>query len=51
MEIKEVTSEEAEDIKKEEPGKALRTNNKILDSAKENLSPNEIAKVLKLFFI
>ena len=45
MEIKEVTSEEAEEIQKEEPGKVLRKSDKILDNAKENLSPAEIAKV------
>ena len=45
MEIKEVTSEEAEDIQKGESEKVLRKSDKILDSAKENLSPSEIAKV------
>ena len=45
MEIKEVTSEEAEDIQKGEPEKVLRKSDRILDNAKENLSPNEITKV------
>ena len=45
MEIKEVTSEEAEEIHKDEPVKVLRKSDKILDNAKENLSPAEIAKV------
>ena len=48
MEIKEVTAEEAEEIQKEEPGKVLRKSDKILDNAKENLSPAEIAKVKSL---
>ena len=50
MEIKEVTSEEAEEIQKGEPEKVLRKSDKILDSAKENLSPSEIAKVKEIAF-
>ena len=46
MEIKEVSTEEAEEYQKEGQGeKSLRKSDKILERAKESLAPAAIAKV------
>ena len=47
MEIKEITSEEAQQEKNVSSDKVLRKSDKILDDAKENLTPAQVTKVTR----
>ena len=50
MEIKEITSGEVQAYEKDGSDKILRKSDRILDNAKEKLSPSEISKVNSEYF-